>query len=566
MRAVPVIVIALLNSLWQSGILAALVWAALKFARRINAATRYAIWWIVLAVVLVLPLAPRVQRPQVARAHGRRSANSIVDPYLKTPVLVAPDAILTVQDEPSARWPVLILGVWAALLLYRLGQTGKSYLYLRGVKRRARVSTLPLPAVPRSVRLLLSDEIDSPFAVGFVRPAIVLPASLPDELGQTEMDHVLLHEAAHIARWDDWTNLLARLLGAALALHPVVLWILSRIEREREMACDDWAVARIGAARPYAESLAHICELQWAYRKELLATGMLGWGSRIGGRIEMLLRRGREFSPRVSLARVSVSAAVLLALLVAASIAPRGIGLAQRLEFEVASVKLNTTNGTTDFVPRRSGDRVIIHNNQLGGVILYAYNVPFYRVVGEMRLPDGWNWYDIEARAPGTPSDDQIRLMLQALLEDRFKLRVHRETREMAVYKLVIAKNGPKLKPAGAGFRPTVDGRPIRGNGIVAGVMGMDGQHLIGKGAAIAQLVNALSGPLAGPVVDGTGGIEGKFDFDVRFIRDDKPAPDGEPGPDLPASLQEVLGLKLERSKAPIEVLVIDHLEKPSEK
>jgi uncharacterized protein (TIGR03435 family) len=70
---------------------------------------------------------------------------------------------------------------------------------------------------------------------------------------------------------------------------------------------------------------------------------------------------------------------------------------------------------------------------------------------------------------------------------------------------------------------------------------------------------------LEGPVVDGAGGIEGKFDFDVRFIREGKPAADGEAGPDLPTALQEELGLKLERSRAPVEVLAIDHLEKPSE-
>jgi uncharacterized protein (TIGR03435 family) len=72
-------------------------------------------------------------------------------------------------------------------------------------------------------------------------------------------------------------------------------------------------------------------------------------------------------------------------------------------------------------------------------------------------LPDGWNWYDIEARAAEPSTDDQIRLMLQTLLEDRFKLKVHRETREMSVYKVVIAKNGPKLKAAGR--RVQADGR-----------------------------------------------------------------------------------------------------------
>ena len=91
-------------------------------------------------------------------------------------------------------------------------------------------------------------------AVGFLHPAVILPEGLPGELAQPEMEHVLLHEAAHIARRDDWTNLLAKALGAGLALHPVAWCILRQIDREREIACDDWVVARVGAARPYAES------------------------------------------------------------------------------------------------------------------------------------------------------------------------------------------------------------------------------------------------------------------------------------------------------------------------
>jgi uncharacterized protein (TIGR03435 family) len=132
----------------------------------------------------------------------------------------------------------------------------------------------------------------------------------------------------------------------------------------------------------------------------------------------------------------------------------------------------------------------------------------------------------------------------------------------MAVYKLVIAKGGPKIKPAVEGSKMTIDGKPLRtGNGGV--LLGMDGPHLMGKGATIAQLVSSLSGRLAGPVVDATG-LQGTYDYDVLFAPDDSPSAD-ETRPLLPAALQSELGLKLERSKAPIEVLVIDHLEKPSE-
>jgi uncharacterized protein (TIGR03435 family) len=109
-----------------------------------------------------------------------------------------------------------------------------------------------------------------------------------------------------------------------------------------------------------------------------------------------------------------------------------------RPAFEVASVKRNTTNGEWDLMPRLSGDRVSMHNTQLGNIVNYAYGIRFlYQVAGSADLPEGWNWYDIEAKVEGAPSDGELRLMFQTLLEDRFKLKVHRETRELSVYDLV---------------------------------------------------------------------------------------------------------------------------------
>jgi uncharacterized protein (TIGR03435 family) len=231
--------------------------------------------------------------------------------------------------------------------------------------------------------------------------------------------------------------------------------------------------------------------------------------------------------------------------------------------FEVASVKRNTTNGQVDMTPRRSGDKVIMHNTQLAAVFAYAYHLDLaYQYSGNLRLPDGWNWYDIEATVEGTPGDDQLRLMFQTLLADRFKLKVHRETREVTVYELVAAKNGPRLKAAQAGSRIAVDDRPLSaGRGGV--VMGRDGRHLAGKGGTMDQIVRALVGELRAPVVDRTG-LTGTFDFDVRFVAENNP-PDAEPGPSLATAIQEELGLRLEKSKGPVEVVVIDHLEKPSE-
>jgi hypothetical protein len=133
---------------------------------------------------------------------------------------------------------------------------------------------------------------------------------------------VLLHELAHLARRDDFTNLAARLVTALVALHPVAAWILRRIEKERELACDDWVVAHTGAARPYAASLARVFEICVARRRTLLASGMADHASHLGQRIEELLRR-REFARRASRIQVVASALAVAGLaLIAAGTPP----------------------------------------------------------------------------------------------------------------------------------------------------------------------------------------------------------------------------------------------------
>ena len=235
-------------------------------------------------------------------------------------------------------------------------------------------------------------------------------------------------------------------------------------------------------------------------------------------------------------------------------------------QFEVASVKPNTVDGRMDIRPVRSGDRVQMHNNQIGSMINYAYGVFNFQVIGNTRLAEKWNWYDIDAKVEGSPTDEEIRLMFQSLLEDRFKLKVHHETREMEVYKLVVAKGGSKLKPATqSDFRTTVGGdTPLELKKKTSGIVReKEGAHLLGKDATMAQLAKALIGELDGPVIDATA-IEGSFDYDVLFSPQNWP-PDSEFNPPLLlAALRDNLGLTIEKGKAQVDVLVIDHLEKPT--
>ncbi len=566
MRIASELSLAVLNSLWQAAVIAALVWVVLKFVKQINAATRYAIWWAVLGVVLALPAAPRIvtwwhswERTPLAEVVNRPAPARAA-----LPLIEEQPAMVTLNTERAARWPLWVAGLWAALSVYRLWQIGRSYVYLRGVKRRARLapeSVAPLPEVSRLTRLLLSQDVASPMAVGFLHPAVILPEDLPTELAQPEMEHVLLHEAAHIARRDDWTNLLAKLLGAALALHPVAWWILRQIEREREIACDDWVVARVGSARPYAESLARMSELRWARQRaqqgEALASGIFGGGSVLGQRIERLLERGRAFSPRVSKVRVAVSGVVLLGCVMAGAIVPKAVAFAQRMEFEVASVRQHTGHMALGPISI-SGSHVTAADRSVFELIRYAYKVWGYQIAGGpgwIGSPSGAPvTFDIAAKAPGDgePSTDRVRQMFQALLADRFQLQLHRETREVQVYTLVVGKGGSKLKESGPGGDPAgATFRPVE-NGAI---------HLATSKGDMEQLIFLLTNNsgLDRPVLDRTGLIgtyDYKLDWAARGTAD-------AGAPSIFTAVQEQLGLKLEPAKAPVEVLVIDHVEKP---
>jgi|GEM_PF-3182395 len=341
------IVVAVVNSLWLAFALTLAVWLWLKFQPQVNAATRYAVWWCVLVVVAAAPLAPQTKIRGTSvpvETSPQAEPDAAAPPAPSSPLdLPAPPAVRTgvarlPVEAPGGVWFTAVFAAWAAMLLFRLTEIARSYRYLSGVQRRARPATIEERydfdcwvlscRVGRPVRLLISREIAAPMAVGFLRPAVIVPESLMKEFQTPELDHVALHELAHIARRDDWTNLAAKAAGAFLALHPVAAWILKRMEREREMACDDWVVSMTCDARGYASSLTRLFEMCSTARRQLLAAGMADHASRLGERIEMLLRGGRDFIPSVSLGRVGVGAVILLGLLAAGGQTPPWIAFA----------------------------------------------------------------------------------------------------------------------------------------------------------------------------------------------------------------------------------------------
>jgi uncharacterized protein (TIGR03435 family) len=229
-----------------------------------------------------------------------------------------------------------------------------------------------------------------------------------------------------------------------------------------------------------------------------------------------------------------------------------------RPAFEIASVKVTPGNAMSDVTPRRSGNRIAMHNVRVATLIIYAYHLAngalttSYQLAGNPQLLDGSDIFDIEAIAPGSPTDDDLRSMFQALLEDRFKLKYHWESREMPLYDLLIAKNGPRLKPSDPKRKLPIGPRPDPEPGV---------SRLRGS-ASIEILVTGLSARLDAPVRNLTGLTGGSYDFDVPYAREVGAT---TAAANLVTAVEEELGLKLRRSKGPVQVLVVDHVEKPAE-
>ena len=258
----------------------------------------------------------------------------------------------------------------------------------------------------------------------------------------------------------------------------------------------------------------------------------------------------------------------LIALGLVASLSPDWLAFAQvpRPAFDVASIKPHTeqTNGVT--FAAREGGRLNVVNNPISNVIDNAYGISHYQLIG---APDWINSdrYDIEARGPATAGHKEMMLMLQTLLADRFAMRAHFETREMPAYVLTVAKGGPKLHFLGPedcvpfdSTKPNPREVPnVCGNNIVSRNL-WNATH-----NSMPGVTRVLSAVMRRPVIDQTG-IKGTFDVRLQWSDDltlqENPA---DAPPSIYVALRETLGLELKSARGPVEVLVIDHIEKPTE-
>jgi len=252
-------------------------------------------------------------------------------------------------------------------------------------------------------------------------------------------------------------------------------------------------------------------------------------------------------------------------------------------EFDVVSVKPDKS-GTGMMRIRSTSDGYSATNVSPKLLIQMAYGIRQDLISGAPGWTDS-SRYDFDAKVAGADVDalkklspEQRRTMLQPALADRFKLKVHSETKQLPVFELVVAKGGSKLKEAAPGDTYANGIKGVDGVGR-AGTMRMGPGQLTGQGVPIATLVNLLAQQLHQTVIDKTG-LTGKYDLELTWTPDQgsdpmfkgtdgapqkaDPAPDSS-GPSIFTALQEQLGLKLQSTKGPVETLVVDHIEMPSE-
>ena len=237
---------------------------------------------------------------------------------------------------------------------------------------------------------------------------------------------------------------------------------------------------------------------------------------------------------------------------------------AARSQFEVASIKRNMT-GDLSRGMRPGIGRLSISNMTVKDLLTVAFQVRDFQISGGPSWIDSEH-YDIEAKADANAPPKQIaEPMLQALLEDRFKLKVHRETKELPIYVLTVAKNGLKIQPAKEGScitrEPGKPAEPGHRQSDFCGYRMVGGGRLDATHTSMADLATIFSAVLGRTVVDKTALTEA-FDVQLRFAPED--ALDAN-NPSIFTAVQEQLGLRLESGKGPVEVLVIDQVERPSE-
>ncbi|HKD07817.1 MAG TPA: M56 and DUF3738 domain-containing protein [Bryobacteraceae bacterium] len=549
----------LANHLWQSTVFTGAMWILALPLRRNRAAVRYRLW-LAASVKFLLPFSLLVS---AGTELAHRSAPGIAPPQwssavdqMSRPFSASTSAPHIAPSAAASPLPAILLGIWICGIVVGILFWLRCWRQMQAARRAATPIAFDLP-----VPVLSSSTCLEPGVFGIHKPVLLLPDGITNRLAPAQLAAILRHEMCHVRRRDNLTAAIHMTVEVLFWFYPLVWWIRKRLIEEREHACDE-EVLRLTDPQVYAEGILNVCKF---YAGSPLACVSGVTGSDLKKRIERIMANHVVF--RMTLARklfLGVAGTLLLGGPVVIGLMNTPQGRAQSPaqeasgpEFEVASVKPNKTGQRGGRLNTEPG-HLTITNMTLRTCIRAAFGLQNYQLTGGTASIED-EPYDIVAKAESAVGDEQLMLMLRRLLAERFKLKYHKESKEMKGLALLVGKNGPRLhpvEPAGKGWSRN-------------GVGSIEGQEV-----SIPRLAEILAGRLGYPVVDLTA-IKGVFDIKLNWTPDpdavrnpaeekESPAVSDPSGPSMFSALQEQLGLRLEARKVPVEIVAIDHVERPS--
>jgi len=391
---------------------------------------------------------------------------------------------------------------------------------------------------------------------------LLLPEGIADRLSPAQLKAIVAHELCHVKRHDNLMGAIHMIVESLFWFHPLVWWIGLRLVEERERACDEEILRTHVEPEIYAEGILNVCK----FYLELNSPCVSGiTGADLKRRIDAImanhLAAGMNLSRRIllTIAAIGTIAGPVMLGILNAPMGRTQIQSAGRQEFDVASVKAFKPGSAPENRTITAAHGSLLMSQQtLRECIVWAYGL---NNAGEISGP-AWmdeEQFDIAAKSTDSATQDQLKLMLQTLLAQRFKLSLHRRTEQRPVYRLEVGKGGPKLHQ--------VQTEPVKGAHF-----GLEGGFVtIQMVNRIARLIEFLQIFLDHSVLDGTE-LPGVYEIDLRVELNDPQARLPQPGqvfmgfgmtPGVFTAVEQ-LGLKLVLRKGPVDVLVVDHVERPS--
>lgn len=293
----------IVNALPEGMLVTVFAWALLRLIRRQNSGTRFAVWFLALITIAVLPLLAAIGRWKALTLPGLSSGH--LRPAITLPIHWAIVVFVAWAAGVTIAMLRLIAGIW------RLHQLRQSCIPIETADLdpvvrntvRATVDAITARNSANAVTVATSESVRVPAALGFWKRTIVLPAWTLRELPANELNLILLHEFAHLQRGDDWTNLIQKIVGAIFFFNPAVWWIEKQLSMEREMACDDAVLAETANPHGYATCLVSLLEKSLAHRRSearwSLAQAAVHRACEASLRLAQILDRNRPVATRI---------------------------------------------------------------------------------------------------------------------------------------------------------------------------------------------------------------------------------------------------------------------------